>query len=280
VMHELETGPWGVPHETACFLLASLAQCGLISFINNGRALPLENIKLMTADQIEAIAPGELINQADRETITGSCPFLLPAGATGAFDLRRQREAWATAIKFKASSAAMLDALAAQLRAVAGYTAFAGFDLDRVGEKAQRLAGVIAEIKVSFAARDGLERFAAAWRASGLSSDEVSLVRQYARFLAKQADKVVFVNHYCSHPSMLAAAAAGADVGPARDAVLHILEHPATLLIPDDGERLQAAFEQLRAAYIAAYGDAHSRFHTPVAAPVLSRQGERNLQLL
>ncbi|MBN1576945.1 MAG: hypothetical protein JW913_10350 [Chitinispirillaceae bacterium] len=280
IMQELQNGPYGVPHDMACFLLASLAQCGLISLINHGRALPLDYIKLMTVDQVETIAPGELINQADRETIVNCCPFLLPSGQGDAFDLRRQREAWAAAVKFKSTATALLASLAPQLQAVSGYAAFSRFDFEGVRDAGERLQKVVDEIKTSYAARDGLERFAAAWRSSGLSVDDVSTIRQTARFLSRQAEKIVYVNHYCNHPSVVAAAQADKAVGAARDAVLDILDNPSSLLIPDEGERLQAAFEQFKAAYSDCYSAAHARFHAPAAATPLSRQGERNLLLL
>ncbi|MBN1307618.1 MAG: hypothetical protein JXA18_06865, partial [Chitinispirillaceae bacterium] len=280
IMQELQNGPYGVPHDMACFLLASLAHCGLISLINHGRALPLEYIKLMTVDQVEAIAPGELINQADRETIVNCCPFLLPSGQGDAFDLRRQREAWAGAVKFKSTAIALLDLLAPQLHSVSGYTAFGRFDFDGVRDAAARLKQVVDEIKTSYAARDGLERFVAAWRSSGLSVDDVSTIRRTGRFLARQADKIVYVHHYCNHPSVIAAAKADAWVGAARDAVIDILDNPSSLLIPDEGERLQATFEQFKAAYAECYGAAHALFHAPETASPLSRQGERNLLLL
>jgi hypothetical protein len=280
IMQELQNGPYGVPHETACFLFASLAQCGLVSLINHGRALPPDYIKLLTIDQVEAVAPGELINQADREAILRDCQFLLTSGKGETFDVRRQREAWDAAIKFKSTMTAHLDALAPQAEAVAEYAAFRHFDFDAITDVCSTIRTVIDEIKVSYAARDGLERFIAAWRASGLVSDDLMMVKQTGKFLVKHADKIIFVSHYCNHPSVIAAAQADASVDHARNEVLSLLEQPQKCIVPDEGERLQEHFEQFRELYIARYSDVHAKVYSAAAVTPLTKHAERNLTLL
>ncbi len=280
IMYELQCGPYGVPHDTACFLLASLAHCGLISFVNHGRVLPIDYIKLMTVDQVDAIAPGELINQADRDTILKDCSFLLPELQNDTFDLRRQRDAWAAAVKFKSTVLSLVESLKQLLHKISDYGAFRHFDFDGISSVADRFSVVANEIKVSYAAREGLERFTAAWRSSGLCEDDFKLLRQTVKFLQRQSERVVHVNHYCNHSSVITASNSYPEIGTLRNKVLNILENPLELLIPDEGQGLQAAFEQFRNVYAECYAAEHERFHTPPKSAPLSRQGERNLILL
>ena len=70
LLAELESGPFGLPSDTALFLLASLTAGGLITARRGGRSIPLEFLTLNSLEKAEEITLGELINEHDLATLT------------------------------------------------------------------------------------------------------------------------------------------------------------------------------------------------------------------
>ncbi|MFW5785109.1 MAG: DUF6079 family protein [Chitinispirillaceae bacterium] len=281
LLKELFTGPYGVPKDTVCFLMASLAYCGHLSLINKGRALALDYIKLSTVDQVESVSPGEIISELDRETVLNSCPFLISGGNSAeSFGLRQQRDAWQAALKFKTSAAALVSELQYKMQTLSGYSAFSYLDLDELASQCKKLWQVLEEIKVSYCAREGLERFLQAWRDSGLTSDMLGNLKRVHRFLTRHADRMVFVNHYVNHRSVIDASSDKEELADLRDACLIMLRSPDTMIIPDEGESFQGAFERFRECYFSHYANAHDSFQKSKAKPSLSRHALRAVKVI
>lgn len=277
---KLQTGAYGVPRDLACFLLASLAYCGHISLINRGRSLPLEFIKISTVDQIDAVAPGDIISEADRCDIVEYCSFLTGSGKDDNFGLKQQRDSWQTTLKFKTSTSTIINDINVQIQRLSGYSAFSHLDLENVSTKCQALTGVLDEIKVSYSAREGLERFLAAWRASGLTSDDITYLKQTHRFLSRHVERIVFVNHYINHRSVIDVSSLPNTVSDRRDAVLVMLKNIDSMIIPDEGEHFQNTFEAFRESFAQIYSDCHVRYQKASQKPALSKHSSRALLIV
>ncbi|MFP4164964.1 MAG: DUF6079 family protein [Chitinispirillaceae bacterium] len=281
LMKELFTGPYGVPRDTACFLLASLAYCGHLSLINKGRVLALDYIKLSTVDQVDAVSPGEIISEVDRETVLESCPFLISgSNKTENFGLRQQRDAWQSALKFKTTAASFISELQGKVRTLSGYSAFSYLDLEELNSQCESLCEVLEEIKVSYSAREGLERFLGAWRNSGLTHQALGNLKKVHRFLTRHAERMVFVNHYVNHRSVIEAASGKEELADLRDALMVMLRAPDTMIIPDEGEGFQDAFERFRECYWNCYSETHESFQKSKARPSLSRHTQRAIKVV
>lgn len=277
---KLQTGVYGTPRDLACFLTASLAYCGHISLINRGRTVPIDFIRLTNIDQVESVAPGELIKQADRETITGSCSFLCGSIPGESFGLRQQRDIWQAVLKFKTSGASLINELDHKIKALSGFSAFSNFDFDNINRKCVSLSRVLEEIKISYNAREGLERFLISWRNSGLTSGDITHLRQLEKFLGHHGERIVFVNHYLHHHSVLEASSTDKDTNQSRDTVLMMLRQPDLMIIPDEGEQLQAAFEAFRNSYMQKYSSDHANFQKSRKRAVVSRHSLKALQTI
>ncbi len=281
LMRELSTGPYGVPRELTSFLLCSLAYCGHISLISRGRSLSLDYIKLTTVDQVDAVACGEIISQADRETILESCPFLLSSGGSAdSFGLRQQREAWQAVLKFKTSAGNLVSELQRRIQTLSGYSAFSYLDLDEKLAHCEALTAVLEEIKVSYSAREGLERFLQAWRESGLKSEIYESLKQVHRFLSRHAERMVFVNHYINHRSVIDAAAENRQIGEFREALAVMLRTPEIMILPDEGEGLQCAFERFRESYGPLYIKKHALAQKVKGRTPLTKNTSRSLKVI
>jgi hypothetical protein len=277
---KLQTGPYGVPHDLACFLLASLAFCGHVSLINRGRSLPLEFIKISTVDQIDAVAPGDIISEADRSDIVEYCSFLTGSGKDENFGLKQQRDAWQATLKFKASTSVIINEINEQIQRLTGYSAFSHLDLENVSLKCSALNSVLDEIKVSYSAREGLERFLAAWRVSRLTSDDITYLKQTHRFLSRHVERIVFVNHYINHRSVIDISSLQNTVADRRDAVVVMLKNIDSMIIPDEGEHFQNTFEAFRESFVQIYSDYHSRYQKARHKPAMSKNSTRALQIV
>ena len=277
---KLQTGPYGVPRDLVCFLVASLAYIGHISLINRGRSLPLEFIKISTVEQIDAIAPGDIISEADRKAVVEYCTFLTGSGQIENFGLKQQRDTWQAVLKFKASASTIVSEIGRQIQALSGYSAFSHFDLENVSLKCRALTCVLDEIKVSYSAREGLERFLVSWRASGLTSDDITYLKQIHRFLIRHVERIVFVNHYINHRSAIDISSTEKAVADRRDAVLVMLRNIDSMIIPDEGEHFQNTFEAFRESFVQVYSGCHARYQKVRQKPIISKHSSRALLIV
>jgi hypothetical protein len=275
----LKSGPWGLPAETVEFLLVSLACSGAIMLLRSGRPVALDLLSIAAAESADAIAPGEIVPAADRETLMNECPFLTPQGGWPTFGLRQQREAWQALVKLKASSETMLDATSSALRSMEEFEAFSMFDFEAIEEKVKRFTNVLAEVKVSYPAREGIERFCAAWRASGLVAADIEQLKQAHRFFSRFADKFIFIAHYLRHRSVEQGSTADQGIAARREALALMLKDPLRLVMPDEGIQLGAAFDLFREEYARVYAVKHREFYEAQRPRKVDRAQQRMLDL-
>jgi hypothetical protein len=279
LLFSLRTGPYGVPGDCASFLLAALAQSGVVSLVQGGRALQLDFLSMTSVGGAESIVPGEIISQADRETLVKQCPFLAPQGGWPSFGLRQQREAWQSLIKLKSGFEQVLAENTKRLSATEEFSAFASFDFESLRESSRLLTQVFSQVKISYQAREGLERFCNAWRASGLSAHDIEFVRMINRFFIKFSEKFIFIAHYIRHQSVEHAAGSSDAIALRRDAVQIMLKDPVHLVVPDEGIQLGAAFDLFRQAYSAMYEHDHGAHYEALVPQKLSKSETRLITL-
>ncbi|MBD3347409.1 MAG: hypothetical protein GF401_20325 [Chitinivibrionales bacterium] len=280
VVRELMTGPFGVPKETIEFLLVALAHCGVLTLASRGRTVSLEYLNLSVLDKADAVAPGEIIGEPYRRTLLEECPFLAPSGGWGTFGLKQQREAWQAVIKFKASLETTLEQLYRHTAQTGDYAAFRKFDLHALTGKLDKMKSVYDEIKVSYAAREGLERFLSAWRRAQLSPEDFEKVKKMHRFFSRHAENFIFINHYLMHRSVETAVEADEQVAEARKGALAVVEQPELLVVPDEGVRLGEAFSLFRDIYTQYYQARHDAYYGSCTKPEISRYGKRALGVI
>ncbi|MGA2613680.1 MAG: DUF6079 family protein [Spirochaetia bacterium] len=275
VLERLQRDVFGLPHDTALFLVAALAVGGLVSARRSGRSIPLEQLGLQTVEKAEQLLPGELIGSADRSTLLAECAFLAPAAAEEAFGLRQQRDAWKEVIKLRDLASSLIADIRQRVTGVAEFSAFSAFDFKAFEAKLTGLETVAREIKPSLGAKEGLERFLAAWRGTGLTADDVELLKGLGRFLSQGAEQFVFVAHYLRHPAVDRAAAMEPQLAALREEIHALIATPASGVLPDGGERLATLFAHFRERYTLLYSGMHAEFYRTREPAKLSRQVSR-----
>jgi hypothetical protein len=275
----LMNGPWGLPRDTVEFVLVALACSGALMLQRSGRPVALDLLSIAAVESADAIAPGEIVSQADRETLMTGCPFLSPQGGWPSFGLRQQREAWQALVKMKASFETVVEELVRSLLSMEAFEAFTSFDFEAIGEKAQRFANVLGEVKVSYPAREGIERFCTAWRSSGLAASDVDQLKKTHRFFSRFADKFIFIAHYLRHQSVDLAAQADEGIAVRRQAVALMLKDPQNFVVADEGVQLAAAFELFRDEYAKLYRTKHRDYYEALRPRKPGRSEQRILDL-
>lgn len=280
VLHALQTGPFGVPQDTAQFLLTALACAGLVTLVSKGRPLPLEFLRLTAVETAEAVAPGELINHADSETLLGECSFLAPAHGWESFGLKQQREAWQAAVKFKDTAGKLLSDMSGKLDELSSYSAFGAFDLGAVREKLHALDALTGHIRVSHSAREGLERFTNAWRATELTDGDIRSLQCLHRFCARHTDALVFANHYLRHPVVERACTEDQALADSQAAAVALLADPERLIADGGVAVFDQAFEEFRERYAELYARRHAELVRLVGRPSLDKHARRAVAVL
>jgi len=280
LLHELRRGKFGLPEDTAFFLLAALAHGGLITLLKTNRALPLEMIRLNTINSVDTVALGEVIGKHDRRTLTAECPFLAPESGWVSFGLRQQRDAWQATIKLKDKMGKIVAGLGKQLATLADFSAFDAFDRPALTAKLEAVSALLDEIKVSYSAREGLERFLKAWRGSGLTAGDMDYLDQLHTFFNQQAEQFVFISHYLRHPAVVAAAEQDLAIEELADAVTKLLADPEALVRKTPPHRINEKFARFKAAWTEYYTEKHQTFYQRIEPKRLSRFARRTVTLL
>lgn len=284
VLEALMRGDFGLPKDTALFLIASLAAGGLITVRRGGRAVALELLNVQTLERSDEIALGELIGDRDRATLIEECGFLSTTDELGSFGLRQQRDAWKEVAAFRASSEQLSTDALARLSQRREYSSFRGFPFTDLEEKLGALGGLAREIRVSYPAKEGLEKFLAAWRSSGLSAADVKLLKGLDRFLRREAEKFIYIHHYLRHEAVEKAggldSSPGGELDALRRRILELMDDPLEGVVPDEGAELDHLFSAFRERYIPLYAGLHQRYYEALRPPALPKNAARALEVL
>ncbi len=280
MLHALRTGPFGLPDDLTAFVLIGLAHSGLVTLRSGNGAIPLERLQSLSLQSVQSIAPGELLPEADRHYLMENCRFLAPQGGWDTFGLRRQREAWQQLLRLEKSLRRMLEDFSHRLGEARTYSAFRAFDLEKLGSTAAALSIVLDEIRVSYGAREGLQRFLDAWRRSGLRDSNIELLKSLQRFFARWAQEFIFIDHYLRHRSVEAAGARHDRVGRPRSECAAMTAAPMERVLVDDGERLRTVFDEFRGVYAEIYARDHEAFYKAQRPAPIPRHARRGIDLL
>lgn len=274
----LRTGVFGLPKDTALFLLTSLAAGGLVTIRTNGRALSLEFLNLSTLERAHEVTLGELVGERDRSMLIEECRFLRTSGEWETFGLRQQREAWQEVIRFRNVAERLAGETLKNLKKRREYSSFRAFDFNDLEAKLIAVGKIGDEIRISYPAKEGLEKFLTAFRAESLRGGEIEFMLKLDRFLKRNAEKLIFIDHYVRHNAIETIIGFDDELAAALRSIVELLERPEEVVIPDEGAELDRLFAALRELYVTTYARIHDEYYASHNLPKLSKNGERALQ--
>ena len=278
VLEKLSTGVFGLPKDTALFLIAALAAGGLITVRRGGRAVPLEFLRMVSLEKADEIALGELISERDRTTLLAECGFLFPEWES--FGLRQQREAWKEVVKFSDTANNLAEETQNMLAQRQEYTSFKSFDLPAIAKKITAVSELARSIRISYQAKEGLEGFLKAWRGTGLAAEDILFIRKLNRFLSQDAEKLIFINHYIRHDAVKDIVRQDESLAALRRQIVDHLDHPEISIVADEAKELGTLFNAFRESYFSLYAGFHEKYYASITAPALSKTAQRAIEVL
>ncbi len=279
VLKSLQTGRFGLPADTAKFLLTALAYSGLIMVIRSGRPVPADQLDMLRIDTADDIAPGGIIGKQDRDALQNECYFLAPAGGWTSFGLKQQRDAWRNVISFSKWAEKTAE-LKSRIRQYVEYSAFSEFDFDELIRKIDGFVLLGAAVDPSLQAGEGLERFLDAWRRSELCADDIERIKTAELFFTRFAEQFTFISHYARHDAVVEAAERNELIGNQAGKLKEALNDNGLIISKDRMRRLNDLFDSFKAEYTAFYKERHDAWYRKTYEKPLSDYSKRALMLL
>jgi hypothetical protein len=261
--HELRKGPLGLPRFAFDLAVLALVFSGQATAYAKGRRVALDTLDARALQRVDALGPGEMLPRAALEVLA-RLPFVPPRLREGGFGFAQQRELWELAVEWKIELERRLDGVRAELERAASYRASAHLDLAALRARVERLGRLVAEVKVSYAPREGLERLARAVReepeAARLFDDGERLVR----FFSEEWERYLFIRKYLADAALdFPTSPAFEALGEARDRLRALSARPGA---PLDGAIMASLQEEFQ-AFVAVYGEAYEREHRRWMSP-------------
>lgn len=259
----LRKSPWGLHRDAFQLLALSLMAAGLVTGYTGGRRVPLSQLTPHNFWKLEALGRGELL-APELQPRLAELPHLPARLTRGPLTLMAQREAWDATVAWKRRADELLAGLAARLPALQQQGALAALDFARVQADLEQVRAVLAEVKVSYGAREGLERFLARAGAAPYFRRQWERLEALARFLDTELDLLLRIHAYLTDPALeLPADPPYAGLRQARQELLGALGREDTLLDAAAWVATTSAFSRFQDEYVAAYLQEHRRERGP-----------------
>lgn len=264
VYRHLRRGPFGLSQEAFPLLILSLLAAGLASGQAGGRRVPLGQITPYNFAKLEHLARAELID-AELQPLLAELPWLPSRLTRGPLTYAAQRDAWEATAAWRRTAGEQLAALAGRLPELERHPALAGVDWPRVYADLERVQAVLAEVKVSYGPREGLERLLAAYQGAPYFTRQWERLARLAELAAgPELEQLLSIHGYLADPALdLPDHPRYAGLSACRAELLAGLGREETLLDPGAWAAHRRAFAGFQDDYVAAYLDEHARERGP-----------------
>jgi hypothetical protein len=257
----LRKGALGVTRPQFELAVLALLFSGQLGGYAARRRVSLEGLDARGFARLDALGPGEMLPEELLRELA-ALPFVPPRFRQGPFGFAQQGELWQLVLEWREQAERRCRAVAAELERAAGYRAAEPLDLAGLRSRAASVAGLLEEVKVSYAPREGLERLARACREHPGAALAVAELERLAEFFESEWERYLFVRRYLSEPAL----DLPAGFEPLAERVAHaraLAARPEVPLSPDASARLAEAFQELVAEYAAAYEREHRARKSP-----------------
>ncbi|MBI4868297.1 MAG: hypothetical protein HY816_15235 [Candidatus Wallbacteria bacterium] len=262
VLRALRKGPLGMGREQTKMLLWAAVFSGQVSLYADGKRLAADRLSPQAIERATELARGDLVGPGARGALA-EVPFLSVVRKAGEqFNVGVQQSAWDELVAYKRQAADRAANLAAGLDKALSLPSLAQLGLARARDDLAAWGAMLDEVAVSYAAREGLERFATFWAMTPGLRKSLERVERLTAFLAGGPERYVAIAAYARHPGLaLGDAPDHAAAADALQAVRGLLTDPELPFREGAIDELTGAFERLLAAYGPLYASHHERQH-------------------
>lgn len=167
-----------------------------------GREVSINRPDFTNLWELEEISEGELISPELREILV-KCS-LFPSGLKkGGFSSVMQQKAWESLIEAKKEWSLAEEGLLQLIRQLAGYKSLAHINLDRIEKDFLSQRALFQEIKISYSAKEGLERFLTSYRNTPFIDEACSRLAGFRQFAATGLDMYSNIFLYLNDQAMI-----------------------------------------------------------------------------
>jgi hypothetical protein len=239
-------------------LVLALIFSGNIVPYQGQRKKGLEDICRNGLQGITTLGKGEILSEEVRQLIPKH-PLIPEKLRKGTFTLPSQEALWGEVKGMKEAEAESLRNLLNRLGWASSFQAFKNLPWDSFRRDVEDVLAQWEEVKVSFPAREGLERFLSAASREPFLSDKLRRIEELRNFF-DHAERVLFVHQYAGDPRLsIPDRPDYAGLRKEKEEILRFFEKGR---ISIDGEKtgeLMKRFQEFRDKYIQAYSEAHRR---------------------
>ncbi len=254
----LRKGDYGLLRNQFEILVFALIFSGNIVAYQGQRKRGLEEISRSGLQGISALGKGEILSEELRRLIPEH-PLIPAKFRKGTFSLPSQESLWA---EVKVSKETETESCRNLLQRIGWASSFQAFKNLPWGPLRRDVEDVLAqweEVKTSFPAREGLERFLAAGAREPFLSDKLRRMDELRTFF-DQAERILFVYQYLSDPRFIIPEAEEyARLRREKEELLQFFEKQNISIERERTQALVQRFQDFRERYIQAYSEAHRR---------------------
>jgi hypothetical protein len=258
---ELRKGSFGLLRGSFDLLVLALLYSGQLTAFQSGRRVSVETLDARSVGRIQELGPGEMLS-SDLQSVLSRLPFVPPRLRQGAFGFAQQRELWELACQWKSEMERRLDGLKHEVERARSYRSAAHLDLDAIESCLDRLRPVVAAVKTSYAAREGLERLAFAAREEPALPEDLEKSSELSRFFAEDWERFLFFQRYLSDPA-LETLGEHPELASERHRLQELARSPDLPFRPE----LVRALQEGMGSFIGSYGESYEREHRAQRSP-------------
>ncbi|NLP17927.1 MAG: hypothetical protein GX376_02410, partial [Firmicutes bacterium] len=263
IYRHLRKGPFGLGRDSFQMLGLTLLASGLVQGRRRERAVGIKQLTAAGFWQLETLARGGMLAPDFQEHIQ-RLTFLPLRLRRGPITLALQQELWEGVVQWRREQDLVLEKVRRQLQSVRDYPALAGLNFPGIEEELSRVAEILAEVKVSYPAREGLERFLSAHRAQPYFDRYYQTLQRLREFLAQELEHYLFMASYLTNPDLeFPPGEKYRYLQEEKERLLALCRDGASILNRDDYRRLDGGFT----AFVETYREIYLAEHEALCAP-------------
>ncbi|HSR12651.1 MAG TPA: DUF6079 family protein, partial [Thermodesulfobacteriota bacterium] len=254
----LRKGEYGILRNQFEVLVFALIFSGNIVAYQGQRKRGLEDIIRSGLQGITALGKGEILSEETRRRIPEN-PLVPEKFRKGTFSLPSQEALWAELKELKDSESESLRNLIQRIGWASSFQAFRNLPWEALRRDMEDLLAQWEEVRVSFPAREGLERFLLAGSREPFLAGKIRR-REELRDFFEHAERVLFVHQYVTDPRLVIPEHADdSGVRQQREDLVRFFEKDRISIESGKIQDVLVRFREFRDAYIRIYTRDHKR---------------------
>ncbi len=198
----LRKGPFGISQSQFNLLILSMLYGGYLTAYTEKKKISLKNFNSSHLARVQYIGYGEIIRD-DCQEILQSCVLLPPRLKNQPFSLPLQQTVWEFLTDKKQEMVPQLENLQYKINDLESKGELGDLSLQEFRKTLSKVENLLDEIKVSYSAEEGLERFATAYRNMPGVEKNLEQMEQLRLFIEENLSEYLQMKRYLQHPDLL-----------------------------------------------------------------------------